>query len=472
MKILWITVVFIFCLGQFSSAQRSSLQEFKDGINQRLSSDARVYIRNTILSTNETLILVDAVHDLLEHSKTESDWNEAVTAIDKVISDATPGSGMLRSARLAKGRALMRLGREGESKEIFESVVSEGQGLAVYFYTQSYIEARKFDAASKIEFKRATGIGGYHQNFRRNREDLLHFHTLVRQMKSVASQQSAMEIISSITALVTEHSNAVDIAHALCLSEDKRYEEAKNLLNQVETELVNSNSLPDLQNSDEYRTLPLYQTSIILQEGTELDSARTHFMQFMQRNQDDPKRVYQAAMHVVRDMEMDFDRYLPHANIITSELLKSGIVLNATDPELISENDVAGLYDLHALSLAWDGQYEEAVQIQKMVMDKYYPHTLAGANCAMNWARDLYWRHQDKEGAISYLNGILVNAPYAEIVPWVKYSMAQIQANEGNLSEALLLANEVIALVEDKTGSIIQAELLAQELKSQMLKRN
>ena len=176
-------------------------------------------------------------------------------------------------------------------------------------------------------------------------------------------------------------------------------------------------------------------------------------------------------MRVVRDLEIE-TKDKPQIQTITSQLLQSSIITNEEVKSQFSDADIAGIYDLHAGSLAWGGQLDKAAQIRKQVMDNYYPHTLAGANCAMNWARYISWHDNDLEQAGSILMDILRDAPYSEIIPWVKLELGNFSLKKGQPQEALNHVYEVLKLVnESAQGTVKRCRRDALELQEKILKQ-
>lgn len=291
-------------------------------------------------------------------------------------------------------------------------------------------------------------------------------------MKSDNPDAKAMELVFPALEDSAASPQAKSIAQALCLVQDEQYDEAITVLKQVDIALTQNREANKNAVVDEYRNTPLYLTAALLFQGTDLDAAREAYGEFIKRNDGNWKHIYDRSMRMVRDLEIEtIDK--PQIKVITSQLLQSSIITDEEVKDQFSDGDIASIYDLHAGSLAWSGQLDEAAQLRKLVMDYYYPQTLAGANCAMNWARFVSWHERDLDKAEGILLGILRDAPFPEIIPWVKLNLGRIAYKRDQKNESLQYVYEVLKLVDESAkGTVVRCRQSALQLKDEILQIN
>lgn len=453
----------------FTQEQLNPLENYKETRNYRLSRDLRSFALNTIRVSRNQDVIQEAIQDLLKHSNSAIQHEDALHVLDEVIANSTSESEAFRSATLGKGKLLKRLGRDAESKTLFHKSIQQRMLHAMWRYSESLIDAGELDEASKLEYRRVIGLGDY-AHYRAEKEDFFIFITLLRMMKNNNPNVSAMDQVFADLEDSTAYPQAKNIMKALCLTEDGSYQDAIDLLKQVDIQLVANSNIQSGSILNEYRNIPLYITSAMLYQDEDLNSVGKYFKDFLIRNQSDPRHIYVKTLKVVRDLEVNFENDMRKAHVITAPLLTSGIVTGPTNAELFSEEEIAALYELHGISLMYDGRMEEGIAVQKTVMNSYYPQTLAGATCAMNWARYTAWTKWDFDTAEGILLGILRDAPYPESLPWVKLSLAQIYHHKKETVKALEYVNEVLDLVtESDRGFIQRCREKAIELKQWLL---
>lgn len=467
-----VTLVLLLLNSGFSIAQETltPLEQYQRSQQHTLAKDKRFNARQAVVSSNDEETLIHAYEDLLRFSQSEEQKSDALTALEAATERAERDSNAYKQGMLTKGKLLKRLGRDDESQSLFADAIQNQWQHAMWRYSESLIDAGELDKACQLEYERVIGKGDY-AYFRADKEDFFIFITLLRLMKSDNPEAKAMELVYPNLEDSDLNPQAKKIAEALCLAQDEQYDEAVDILKQVDFELAKNRE--DNRNSviDEYRNTPLYLTSALLFQGEEMDDARESYGEFLTRNDGDWKYIYDRSMRIVRDLEI-IVKSKPQIQIITAQLINSEIVNNVNVSSQLTESDLASIYDLHASSLAWDGKASEAVKVRKFVMDNYYPHTLAGANCAMNVARYLTWAENDWGKAEEILLNILKDASYPEIVPWVKGNLARIAFHNDDNKKAMQYANEVMKLVGDEPkGTLTRCRESALLIKRMVLKQ-
>lgn len=199
------------------------------------------------------------------------------------------------------------------------------------------------------------------------------------------------------------------------------------------------------------------------------DDARSALQNYINRNPADPKLVMNRTLEYIYTLD---NTHKDQTKVVelTSFLLNSILFTDEETKRHIPEHQIASVYDKHQLSLAWNGNIENAKDISIHGMNNYYPQTLAGANCAMSLAVYLYSYENELIPAEDILRDILLNAPYPSILPWVKKLLADIEFKKGNYSAALYLVNESIILTHTSyTYSMSRCKSDAEILKAKII---
>ncbi|MEW6234840.1 MAG: hypothetical protein AB1656_05590 [Candidatus Omnitrophota bacterium] len=387
-----------------------------------ISADFRDLALNAVEKSNDADAVNKGLDDLVKYSNTPDENSQALAAVDALLGDVDKDSYLFSQATLTKAKFLKRLGRGGKAIALFNDGIARHWKNALLRYSESLIESGELVDACALEYRRVVAEEPY-AFYRGEQEDFFIFITLLKLMKSDNAGAMAMNSVYPPLAPSAKHPQAHKIAQALCLANDGRYDEAVSALQEADAELAQRRETREDKSLDEYRNVPLYLTSARLAMG-DTNAAGADFAEFMKRNAGDWKYIYPCAMRIVRDLEMDVHRDLPKAQVITKQLLDSDMINNEEIRATFSADDIAGLYDLHHQSLAWGGDLDGGAKICKFVMDNYYPQTLAGANCAMNWARYISWHDKKVNEAEQILLEILEKSPFHEIRCWVNHSLA------------------------------------------------
>lgn len=474
MKCLLVIVLVLLLLNSgvsFSQETLTPLEQYQRSQEHALAIDKRFNARQTVLLSNNEETLVHAYEDLLQFSQSGEQKSDALSALETAIGRANLDSDAYKQGILTKGKLLKRLGRDDESQALFDDAIQNKWQHAMWRYSESLIDAGELDKACQLEYERVIGKGDY-AHFRADKEDFFIFITLLRLMKSDKPEAKAMEMVFLKLEDSPLNPQAKKIAEALCLVQDEQYDEAVSILKQVDYELAKYKEENRNNVVDEYRNTPLYLTSALLFQGESLDVAHESYNEFLKRNDGYWKHIYDRSMRVVRDLEINIKQDLPKAKIITKTLLQSDIINNEEVKNHFTIDEIASLYDMHMQSIAWEGKFVEAAQLCKFVMDNYYPHTLAGANCAMNYARYVKSLDGNIDEAEGILLGILRDVSYKEIIPWVKLNLATIKFEQGKNKRSLEYLYDLLNTIsENEKGSLLRCRNKAIILKEKILKK-
>jgi len=433
-----------------------------------ISADFRDLALNAVAKSNDAEAVNKGLDDLVKYSNTPDENSQALAAVEALLGDVDANSYLFSQASLTKAKFLKRLGRGGEALALFNDGIARHWKNALLRYSESLIESGELADACALEYRRVVAEEPY-AFYRGEQEDFSIFITLLKLMKKDNAGAMAMEMVYPPLAPSAKHPQTQKIAQALCLANDGRYAEAVSALQEADAELAQGREARQDKSLDEYRNVPLYLTSARLGMG-DTDAAGADFAEFMQRNAGDWKYIYPRAMRIVRDLEMDVHRDLPKAQVITRQLLDSDLINNEEIKAQFSADDIASLYDLHHQSLAWGGDLDGGAKICKFVMDNYYPQTLAGADCAMNWARYISGVEKKVDEAEQILLGILEKSPFPEIRPWTYFSLAEIAVYKKQPYVALNYISEVLNLItKDAKGAVVRVREVSLELRDKIL---
>jgi tetratricopeptide (TPR) repeat protein len=447
-----------------------SVDGYKD-YSKYLSAEERLkFARESITASQEEAVLGEAVQDLLKYGAGD-EWNgKNLSMVENVIDkfrDKT--SECYQELVLAKGKLLSRLGRCDESSALFDDAVKKKWPHAMWRYSESMIDRGDLDKAALLEYNRICSKEEIYNSYRGERENLFIFITLLHLMKKKQPDKSAMEFVFSNIDSEKQKDWAVEIVKSHCLMEDGRNEEALNLMQEVDSNLK-SNSIvsTDRNYLSLFNDIPYHLTSLYISSKNRVE-AKKSFTIFIDRNKNDMNYVISNALRLCRDFEINMLQ-LPNTTAVTGSVIDSGILDDPKAINGISESDIASIYDLYQQGLACEGHGEKVRTMCKFVMDRYYPQTLAGANCAMNYARIILWCDPNVDEAERIFKNILLEAPYKEITPWVKLNLAELYAiAKDDPQKGLSYIQEVKELLKNERGAVLRCYDAAVKLEKKIL---
>jgi hypothetical protein len=271
-------------------------------------------------------------------------------------------------------------------------------------------------------------------------------------MKQARPDLQAMDAVFPQIKKSTWREYAQQSALALCLAADSRFEEALSVLQEIEIAMEQTKEIA--QNSEEWQFHPLHKAWILFYESKDIEAARSALQTYMDRFPEAPGLVLNRALDFIYCLENNEENLKKIANI-TDFLLNSKIMKDPSIRESLPRDRVASVYDMHAQSLAWRGQFKESADYKQIAMNEY-PDTLAGGNCAMNYARFIGWSQNDIEGAETIYRGLLEENRHESLMPWVKLSLSELLLKRNDIRGALLLTEEVLKQeysLESESGS-------------------
>jgi len=447
-------------------------QTVEDYKSQRKAMGAEerfTFAEQQVQQSTKPEVINEAIQDLLKHSDTPNGYESALSTIRDNIHKLDSQNLPFIEARLAEAKFLARLGQRQEAETIFQNAIENEWKHALWRYSEHFIDLGELDQASILEYDRVVAKEKY-EHYRDSQEDFFIFLTLLQMLKKASPEQNAVDAVSNQLDESTKFPFAKSIAHGLCLAVDERYHEAINVLKEVDTYLTdNRENKQFLSSFNEHQNIPLYLTWVILKERKQMEEADIWFNKFIERNDEDLHHVYKRSMRIVRDLSVRANRDLHKAKIITSQLLESPIIQDTSIKASFSSDEIAGIYDLHQQSLAWSGEYAESMVVAQDVVDKYYPDTLAGVNCAMNLAYyQACFEKQYNQGK-NMITQIINESKFDEVKPWANLAMAKLLFQQQQNAQALPYVEQVLKLVTpNDQGSITRARKEALDLKKKL----
>ncbi|MEW6238233.1 MAG: hypothetical protein AB1656_22820 [Candidatus Omnitrophota bacterium] len=429
-----------------------------------ISADFRDLALNAVAKSNDADAVNKGLDDLVKYSNTPDENSQALSAVEALLGDVDANSYLFSQASLTKAKFLKRLGRGGEAIALFNDGIARHWKNALLRYSESLIESGELADACALEYRRVVAEEPY-AFYRGEQEDLIVFLTQLRLLKSDKPYEKAMDSVYAKLPASTFYPHAQTIAEILCLMVDERFDEAIERIQKADAELAQNRNA----SYDEYRNMPLYLASARLGKG-DLQAAGDDYAEFLRRNYGEWEYIRSHSMRTVHDMELNVQRDLPKAQVILNQLLASEMITDEKVRAQFSDDKISGIYDMLQQSLAWGGDLDKSAEICKFAMDNYYPQTLAGANCAMNWARYISWHDKNFTGAEQILLGILNDAPFPEIRPWANFSLAEIAKLRYQPYIALNYLSEVLNLIpESAKGGTVRCREDALQLKNEIL---
>ncbi|MGC9329887.1 MAG: hypothetical protein ACP5I1_19790 [Candidatus Hinthialibacter sp.] len=272
---------------------------------------------------------------------------------------------------------LTRLGEQAEAEALFQNAIQNNWKHAMWRYSESLIENDDMAEACILECLRIAGLEKY-APYRGEEESLEIFLTLLRLTKDFDDSLSVTAEASQKLGAISDKPVFVQIARALCLSEDGRIPEALQILEKLNLQLA------ETKTHREYKHLPLYKASILFKEGRDYPAAEAAFTEYIRRNEGQNQKIIASALRLARDIEIRIEDR-PKMDECLTFVIESDWFQRDDVQNSLTDDNKAEIYDMQGVGLAWSGDYVSASRIAKKVADEY-PDTLAGINCLRNYA--------------------------------------------------------------------------------------
>ena len=413
---------------------------------------------STLLESSDDEALASALNDVVSLSHLKENADELLSAVDACLDRSAGKSDLAHKIELAKAQLLAKSGRWDEAKSLFDTAIQEGYDKAAPTYLECLTTIGKNKERAVEEFNLCVGKPSY-LDYRGQPEDLSVFATVLLFARGDDPEFSAMSDVFPYLVIDPKDENRLEITRALCLATDGKYEESLKALESVQTRIADDESQKETN-----RVLPLYAAWVSFDKGEDNDGARQYLQDFYERNPEDPGHVLGRILRIAYYFERygDLRHKIPEVTeyLLDSEMFEDEEIRAKLNAEVQSNPQMkakmpADLYahvlELHAHGLSWRYDWQNAVKIWDKLVEDYYPQTVTGASALMSKAVYVASKNnpdgRDALGAIDYLNDILENAPYDEILPHVLRLKAKYLAMTAQYDEAKQILERVIALI-------------------------
>ena len=461
------------CLLVMSSFQWICANDYYENTQPIKSSDveSRFEIAKETLRINQDeSAMVESIKDLVRFSLSLGKNEEALSIVESVIPLHKAESEMYGRLQLAKGRIMMRLGRIDEAMTLLkEGVQKHWKENAFWEINSALMETGQRARLAVDEYDRNMG-DEYSKETRKSYgigSDLSIFFIRLLEMKQARPDLDAMDAVFPQITVSSWRNYAYSSAKALCQAADQLFEEAKMTLAEIDAAMDENSEI--LRDCEELKFYSLHKALILFYEAKDTDAARRALQDYMNHFPDDPGFALNRALDFIYCLDNNGEDCKKVAEI-TGFFLNHTILKDEKIRDSLPRHKVASVYDTHARSLAWRGQFEESADYTLYVMNEY-PNTLAGYNCAMNYARHIGWSRKNIDEAEMIYRGLLEENKHEALMPWVQFCLAELLLGKGDIENALALVEEVLKqefAPEQETGTRLRKVSL--ELKEKIEK--
>ncbi|MDX9753888.1 MAG: hypothetical protein RBU29_08005 [bacterium] len=363
---------------------------------------------------------------------TPTDCAATLNSIEQMLQPYAPGSPVSQCGTLASAQLLLRLGYKAEATELFEAALQAQWPDAFAQYYKSLLEGKDFPKAAQIEYLRLIRkppYGWYYSQL----TDFSRFNRTVGLFKVHNPTHASMEFIYPCLPYSHRYPQFQTIAKAFCQGYDEAVDDAIATLDSLDY-LIH----PDWnQQADQFSQVPLYRITILAKAGRAASELQDGFNAFVERNQGKIYPVYDGISAMIESFNIN-GADTAKITALSALLIKSALFNDPLNQLLLSEDNLAHIYDVHSQGLLFAGRNQEAAHYDRMVYETYYPQTFAGAVCGLRYANHLSGEGNVYE-AVQLLTKITKENPgdknYTHIVG--NLSLANISIMQGNYTEAM-----------------------------------
>jgi len=328
-------------------------------------------------------IVVQALTDLLDTAKQLGKNQDAIAVLDQYLTQVPESSSLHQHAFYVRARLLHRVPDQQETAvALFKQGITNGwkpldreTGFAAYkdslwendpaLYAIEVFNDVVADTTGEAYVKRGDHLVSLGV-------DLL---WPLRKNNKGRKKLSAVEGIAPRLSGGTEGWAHVQIASALCLLIDERYDEAVEALLEVDGNLAYPPAgydYSDFQQSITYNeklNIPLYLATVRLFEGDRVEEAWTHMNMFLALNSARPHYVSRKLMTIVYALQKVSFEEQRRMTEVTGFLMDNGLHV---DPRL-PEGHRLHVLDMHAGGHFRQGNWKQAEETAKLVVGDYDP---------------------------------------------------------------------------------------------------
>lgn len=381
-------------------------------------------------------VVAEALKDAIRYSLVlKMPPRETLRPIEDLLRRVDKKSELYGRASLAKARLWMRDGQISRAMKLMKrGVLERWKENAFHDINQGLLEIGREDLCAIDEYNRntTTDYSPELREFYGIGSDLFYFYDRLRVMRMKHPDWFAMKTVFPHLKVSSWRPFALPCAMALCLAADERYQESLDILLPLEETIAEFHVMGTYNESKDF---PLVLAVVLLMEGRDFDAMRAAFQNYIERNRDNPVKIMNRAsdvIYTVSKSDADKEKMVE----LTGFLLQSDLVTHEETRKLFSDDILSSLHDKHMMGLVFCGRGEESAQWAKTGMERYFPHTFPGTNCALNYAGHLSGQGKQEE-AKKILYSIIQDTSYATLINWARLSLAHIELLHGKKNEAL-----------------------------------
>lgn len=429
------TVILGACLGLSPLFGQAIKEEYREQIRQLPYADRFDYAASVLRNATNRPVASLAAADLLDTSRQLKRNQDALAAVDRCLATAAVGSELYQIAHYTRARLLHRLGQDATAIALFKDGIDRGwRGSQGNQPVDSYIQSlRENDlplfAVERFNLALGDDTGKTYGRWGRSWFKVMGLPLLWSARKNEPRFSAMTDVLPRLKdrADMPYHRQ---IAKAVCLITDERYDEAVALLNTVKTTLAairppKGSTLTFAQRSFAYREkhcIGLYIAAARLLQGQRLDEADLAMEEFYQAN---PKR-YQFVAKQLLAIASALERgpAASHGRMLraTGFLIGSGFTTNPTITAAIPKKLRLHLLDVHMGGYFRQRQWKEAEAIADLVVAEYDPRLVACNNSLFSlgciYRLQRRWAKAE-ETLLALING---NTPE----PWKRAGQSQL----------------------------------------------
>lgn len=376
-------VAFLLYFIPFVPAQSQSIDDYLSA--RKTSSIQELYqiSYDTIQSNPNTDVLIHALQDVADSSLSQDKAKQALLAVTVLVDTPNLSQDAYKEAQLAQATLLARLGEKEEAYATFRTAIQErwNSQCAQRFFELLWENADDDLAAIETYNLAADKYGEETRLTYANESKITRFLHYAHGFKVEYPFESALVKIAERLPVSNRQSITSLVARSFCLAMDGNLEESLKILDDLETTCPNTDP--------NWLELPLYRSSLLFLQGTDYKAARKAFKDYQERNAENPSHVLDSAIQLCETMGI-----LPNnkRNIeeLTNLLFQKEWLADSTEqtakiPNAPTDEQIAMILHWHQLSLGWQLRQDEARELAKKIMDRYYPQTKGGKYTAVGY---------------------------------------------------------------------------------------
>jgi tetratricopeptide (TPR) repeat protein len=405
----------------------NSVEEYQEYKKYQSAQNRYAIAHDLLLQAEDNKIKQAALEDILQFSASLGKEHEALRAAESFVRKLSSGSETGRQVRLVQARLLRRAGDTEQGNAIFQQALQENWNGAEEHYRQSLLETQDYEEGFAFEFQEYVSQEG--------NKDL---YPLLKVMGQYKLNNNNTSVIADLFPLLQNNQTQPQVLkaiEALGYMVDGQYPDAIQKLQELEAS----------QNSD--KNTPLYFALVRIIQGNDREIAQENIKEYIRRNSDNLIWAVSRVLNICRyiqDNPIPMERLLDVASPLVGNDLLGNENIKAEFPDEL----VAAVYNTYQMGLAHSGKYDEWATVCLKIMENYFPSTPAGAHAAL-WYAIIGLKSNSKiSESDALLEQILESAPYDEVIPFVKYRLAQSKFSRLKFDEASQLLQEVTDYID------------------------